>query len=281
MESTSPLFLQIAIVVFREVLEISLILGILASATKEIADRGKWIFGGLFLGLAFSLLLAVFTDSISDMLDGMGQELFNGSVMLAAAAMIGWTVIWMQKHGRAISGDLKKLGNQVKEGSKPPFMLAFVVFLSVLREGAEIALFCYSYFISGVSFLSIIFGLALGIIAGSAVGFALYFGLLKGFGRHFFAITSWLLIFFAAGTAASGFRFLSNAALISPIIDPLFDLSGILPQKSLFGEILHILFGYVDRPSAVEFAAYLVVLILLALGLKLTKLPSKNLQPTK
>jgi high-affinity Fe2+/Pb2+ permease len=35
--------LQIAIVVFREVLEIALILGILASSTKEIKGRSNYI----------------------------------------------------------------------------------------------------------------------------------------------------------------------------------------------------------------------------------------------
>ena len=41
METNSPYYLQIAIVVFREVLEIALILGILISATKEVENRTK------------------------------------------------------------------------------------------------------------------------------------------------------------------------------------------------------------------------------------------------
>ena len=52
--------LQIAIVVFREVLEIALILGILASSTKEIKGRSNYILAGLFLGIAISIALAFF-----------------------------------------------------------------------------------------------------------------------------------------------------------------------------------------------------------------------------
>ena len=58
--------LQIAIVVFREVLEIALILGILASATKDIKGRSNYIFAGLFLGILLSISLAFFTDQISN-----------------------------------------------------------------------------------------------------------------------------------------------------------------------------------------------------------------------
>ena len=69
--------LQIAIVVFREVLEIALILGILASATKEIKGRGNYIFAGLVIGILLAITLAFFTDKISNSLNGMGQEFFH------------------------------------------------------------------------------------------------------------------------------------------------------------------------------------------------------------
>ena len=72
METNSPYYLQIAIVVFREVLEIALILGILISATKEVENRTKWILAGLGLGISASILLAFFTDRISSALDGLG-----------------------------------------------------------------------------------------------------------------------------------------------------------------------------------------------------------------
>jgi len=74
MDSSTPYYFQIAIVVFREILEIALILGILTTATKEVAGRTKAILSGLFLGLVFAIILAFFTDKISMALDGMGQE---------------------------------------------------------------------------------------------------------------------------------------------------------------------------------------------------------------
>lgn len=263
--------LQIAIVVFREILEISLILGILTAATKEIPGRTKWIASGLTLGIATSLLLAFFTDQISESLDGMGQEFFNGLILISAAIMIGWTVLWMQKHARSLSGELKRLSNSVRDGKKPLYILLVVVFLSVLRESAEIVLFTYSYYISGAEVSDIIFGLVSGLIVGSAVGLALYLGILKAFGKYFFAVTTWLLIFLSAGIAAQGIGFWINAEITPALGNPIFDASQILSQQSFPGNILHIFFGYLDKPAGTQLIVYFTTLAILITGLKIAK----------
>ncbi len=263
--------LQIAIVVFREILEISLILGILTAATKEIKGRTKWILSGLSLGIIASLILALFTDKISETLDGMGQEFFNGLILTSAAFMIGWTVIWMQRHAKSISGELKRLSNSVREGKKPLYVLLVVVFLSVLRESAEIVLFTYSYYISGTSIGEIIFGLILGITLGSAAGLALYLGILKAFGKYFFIVTTWLLIFLSAGIAAQGIGFWINAQILPALGNPIFDASEILSQESFFGKFLHIFFGYIDQPAGAQVITYFATLAVLVLGLRIAK----------
>lgn len=263
--------LQISIVVFREILEISLIVGILAAATKDMKGSSKWILGGLFLGVFSSLLLALFTDKISESLNGMGQEFFNGAILLSAALMIGWTVLWMQKHAKSISKELKNLSNSIREGKKPLYILLIVVFLSVLRESTEIVLFTYSYYISGTSLNEILTGLVLGIIAGSAVGIALYLGIIKAFGKYFFIVTTWLLIFLAAGIAAQGIGFWVNADIVPALGSPLFDISGILSQTSVFGKFLNMFFGYIDQPSGSQFFAYVASLSVLIVGLKIAK----------
>lgn len=263
--------LQIAIVVFREILEIALILGILTAATKEVEGRGKWIFGGLIVGTLASVILALFTDKISESLDGMGQEFFNGLILMAAAFMIGWTVLWMQKHAKTLSGELKRLGNSVREGRKPLYALAIVVLLSVLREGLEIVLFTYSYYISGTEILDIVFGIAAGTFFGASLGFALYLGILKAFGKYFFIVTSWLLIFLASGIAASGIGFWINADIVSALGNTAINLSGILSQQSVFGQFLHMFFGYIDQPAGTQLIVYFTTLLLLSIGLQVAK----------
>lgn len=263
--------LQIAIVVFREILEISLILGILTAATKDIAGRTKWILSGLGLGVIASFLLALSTDKISDSLGGTGQEFFNGLILLSAATMIGWTVLWMQKHAKSISGELKRLGNSIRDGKKPLYILLVVVFLSVLRESAEIVLFTYSYYISGTPLSEISFGLITGIIFGSIAGAALYFGIIKASGKYFFIVTTWLLIFFAAGIAAQGIGFWINAEIVPALGNPVFDVSNILSEQSYFGKFLQIFFGYNDHPAGAQVITYFAMLAVLVVGLKIAK----------
>lgn len=263
--------LQIIIVVFREILEIALIVGILTAATKNIQGRTKWILSGLALGVMGSFTLAFFTDKISESLDGLGQEIFNGCILMAAAIMISWTIIWMQKHARSLSGELKNLSHSIQVGKKPLYTLLIVVFLSVLREGAEVVLFTYSSYISGVPVKDVILGLMIGLSLGIAFGAALYLGMLKIFGRYFFMVTTWILVFLACGITAQAFGFWINADLIPSLGAPVWDSSNILSQTHGFGKFLHIFLGYVDQPAAMQILAYLANLLILVIGLKLAK----------
>ncbi|MBL6665140.1 MAG: FTR1 family protein [Rickettsiales bacterium] len=262
---------QIAIVIFRETLEIALILGILSAATKEIKGRFKYILGGLVAGVGLSIILALFTDSISSSLNGMGQEIFNGTILLLAAIMISATILWMKKHSKSLSGNIKNLSKKVQEGEKAPIALLIVVLLSVLREGAEIVLFTYSYYISGSSIMEISVGLLVGIICGIITGIAFYLGILKLSGRYFFKVTTILLVFVTAGIAMQSVNFFTNADIISPLIDPVFDLSSILSQTSIIGKFLNIFFGYVDSPTLSQLLAYFGVIFGLMFGLKKIK----------
>jgi high-affinity iron transporter len=262
---------QIAIVVFREILEVSLIIGILVAATKNISNRSKWILSGVGFGFIASVILAFFTDKISESLDGVGQEVFNGVILLLASIMISSTVLWMQKHAKSLSGELKKLGNAIREGEKPLYALLFVTFFSVLRESAEIVLFSYSSYISGVVLNEIIIGLLLGVISGTLVGVALYLGIIKAFGKYFFMVTTWILVFLAAGITATGVGFFINAEILPSLGDQIWDTSMIISQNSVVGKILNIFLGYIDRPSGMQVLAYMTNLIILVLGLKLIK----------
>lgn len=263
--------LQISIIVFREILEIALILGILIAATKSINGRTKWILFGVISGIFCCSAIAFFTNSISESFEGMGQEIFNGFILIAASISISWTVLWMQKHYKTISKDLKTLSNSVKEGQKPLYILSIVVLLSVLREGTEIVLFTYSSYVSGVTISSVFGGLAIGIFLGSLMGIALYFGMLKVFGRYFFTITTWMLVFLAAGITAQAIGFWTNAEFIAPLANPIWDSSFIISQSSMVGKFLHIFLGYIARPSEMQIIGYGSNLLILVAGLQIIK----------
>ncbi|MBN8713728.1 MAG: FTR1 family protein [Xanthomonadales bacterium] len=257
----------IALLVFREVLEAALIVTVVAAATRGVARRSVFIGGGITLGVLGALLVAAFAGAISNAVSGVGQELFNASVLFAAVVMIGWHVIWMSSHGREMARQMKELGGAVQAGSSSLAMLLAVVALAVLREGSEIVLFLTGMLAGGAT--GLLPGLALGIAAGTAVGLTLYFGLLRIPVRYFFTATNWMLVLLAAGLASSAARYLVQANWVPAWGNQIWDSSSLLSNGSVLGNILHILIGYDAQPSGIQLVFYGVVVVLLVLGMKL------------
>jgi high-affinity iron transporter len=257
----------IALLVFREVLEAALIITIVCAATRGVPGRGWFVSGGLALGVMGAVLVAVFADRLADAFSGVGQEVFNAGVLLAAVAMIGWHVLWMSHHGRAMAREMQALGSAVGTGTRSLQMLLVIVALAVLREGSEVVLFLYGMLAGGAQ--GVAMGLALGVSGGVAVGFALYFGLLRIPLRHFFTATNALLVLLAAGLAAAAARYLVQADLLPALHGQLWDSSRVLSNGSLLGQTLHILIGYDANPSGIMLVFYLAVVALLAVGMRL------------
>lgn len=101
----------------------------------------------------------------------------------------------------------------------------------------------------------------LGALAAAALGAGLYAGLLRIPQRWLFGVTSWLILLLAAGMAAQGAMFLSQAGWLPPLGEQLWDTSGILAQDSPLGLLLHVFLGYVDRPDGVQVLFYGLTLV--------------------
>src|SRR4051794_21566347 len=203
--------LATAIIVFREVLEAALIVGIVLAASRGIAHRGTWVAGGIAAGAIGATLVAAGAETIASAAAGMGQELFNAAILLTAVAMLGWHNIWMTTHGREMAVAANRLGSAVREGARPLWALALAVGLAVLREGSEVALFLYGMAATAGNAGGMALGAALGFAAGAAAGAALYLGLVSIPLRHLFAVTSWMILLLAAGMAAQAAAFLAQA----------------------------------------------------------------------
>ncbi len=251
---------SIAIIIFRESLEIALILGVLLAATRGLKNRSRWVFGGLGLGAVGAGLVAFFAEIISSAAQGMGQELFNASILFFAAGLIGWTVVWMRRCGPTLNKRFKEVGLAVCEGQKPAYTLMIVATLAVLREGSEIVLFIYGAIASGEVLSGILAGSLLGLVSGILVGTVIYYGLIKIPARHLFSVTGTLLIFLAAGMVSQALGFLSAAGYAPEIVSTIWDSSKFLPEHSWFGRVLHALVGYTERPSGVQLLGYLLTL---------------------
>jgi high-affinity iron transporter len=256
--------LATAIIVFREVLEASLVVGIVLAASRGVPKRGVWVGGGVAAGIFGAAVVAACAGAIADAVNGIGQELFNATILFTAVAMLGWHNIWMNRHGRDLVAAAATLGKAVLGGSRPLYALALVVAIAVLREGSEVVLFLYGIAVgSGVGGLSMLAGGALGLVGGTAIGCIIYFGLLAIPLRRLFMVTSWLILLLAAGMASQGAAFLMQANLLPSLGDNLWDTSSILGERSMLGVLLHVLIGYSAQPAGIQVVFYLATLFVI------------------
>ena len=271
-----------ALIVFRESLEASLIISIMAAATRGIPSRGRWILAGVCAGLAGAALVASSMEVISNMASGMGQELFNAGILTFAVGMLAWHNIWMSIHGREMAAQALSTARAINDGSRERSVIFLVVALAVLREGSETVLFLYSLATSTEDgWRTTISGGLNGLAMGVLVGSLLYAGLLRIPLRWFFSITGILVLLLAASMASQAARFLVQADLLPSLGAPLWDTSDALSQSSALGTLLHGLVGYDAQPAGMQVLFYLGVLVAIASGMRWVKSRGRHENPSK
>jgi high-affinity iron transporter len=257
-----------ALIVFRETLEAALIVGIVAAATRGIPGRFRWIASGIGAGILGSLLVAAGAGALSQLAQGMGQELFNASILGVAVAMLAWHNIWMSVHGRELAANANRIGGDIRTGAKEMSVLLVVIAIAVLREGSETVLFLYGVAISGnESSAPMVAGGAIGLAGGVAVGWLLFKGLLRIPLRWFFSATSFLVLLLAAGMASQAARFLIQADTIPSLAAPLWDTSWLVSNSSLAGKALQGIVGYDAQPAGMQMAFFVAVLAAIVAGM--------------
>jgi high-affinity iron transporter len=259
------------IIVFREVFEAGLIIGIVLAVTRAVPHRNRWIAGGVLGGAVAARIVAAFTGALSQLFAGMGQELFNAAILGIAVMMLTWHNVWMAHHGREIAGEMRAVGQAVAEGTKPLLALAVVVGVAVLREGSEVALFLYGVAASdGGSAVSLATGGLIGLALGAGVCLLTYFGLMRIPPRALFATTTILITLLAAGMAAQAVAFLERANWLTPLDSVVWDSGWLLSESSIAGRTMHTLIGYTDQPTEMQLVVYAAVLLVTFMLMRLT-----------
>ena len=199
------------IIMFREVLEASLIIGILYTYLKKSnnEDSIKMLWSGVGAAVFISIVASIVFQIIAGGFEGNASKIFEGIVMIVASIVLTTMIIWMAQN-KNISEDLKnKAEESLSSGLKYGiFTLAFV---AVFREGVEIILFLYAIGIKdGISVIPSIIGSLLGLFA----GYAIFVQGVKIPLKKFFNVTSVFLIFVAAGMLTYGVHELESGGVI-------------------------------------------------------------------
>jgi high-affinity iron transporter len=270
------------LIVFREVIEAGLIVGIVLAATAGVPGRGRAVAMGMGAGIAGACLVAAFAGELAGLFQGSGQEFFNAAILLLAVAMLTWHNVWMASHGRQMARELKAAGHQVRTGERTLAALSIVVGVAVLREGSEVVLFLYGIAAQGgTSAAAMVTGGGLGLALGAVISALMYFGLLTIPAGKLFQVTSGLITLLAAGMAAQAVIFLQNGGWLEFFTSTVWDTGWLIKEDSITGRLLHTLIGYSEAPNGAQLIAYGATVVLILTLMRLVNAQASVPKPSR
>ncbi|HSC92887.1 MAG TPA: FTR1 family protein [Gaiellaceae bacterium] len=203
-----------AVITLREGFEASLVVGIVLAFLARTGRRDRFVavWAGALAAVAVSVAVGVALFAIGAELEGTAEAVFEGTAMVAAAALLTWMVFWMRRQARTIRRGLEaQVEAALVTGSAVG--LGLVAFVGVLREGVETALFLFGAASGGDALVQTIGG-----IVGLGLAVVLGYGFYRGSGRldlrRFFSVTSVLLLLFAAWLLARGLHELAEGGVL-------------------------------------------------------------------
>jgi high-affinity iron transporter len=260
------------VVVLREGFEAALLLGIVYAYLAQIghAESRRYVTLGGALAVAASIVMGVAVSALSGPLADIGPDVIALVVIFGAVALLTWHGWWMGRHARELRGDLQRRIDAA-HASRQLWMVGLIAFTGVFREGAETVLFVWGLMtqLENLSGWTALAGGAAGLVAAAVLGWLVFQGGRRLSVQRFFAVTSLLILFLAAGLFSAGVGRLQSLGVL-PGGDPLWDTSWLLDDHGSVGGFLAGLVGYRARPSALEAVAYVVYLA----GASLLVLPS-------
>jgi high-affinity iron transporter len=215
---------------------------VLLALTGRLGLRARWVAPAVLLGAIGAVSYGTALPRISDLFDGVGQELVNAAMQFA---IYGLLLYCQFAAAAAVDG-----------GRQRPLVAAMTaaVVLAIAREGSEILVYL-SGFLSGDSAAAVVAGSAIGIGTGMSVGVVFYYALSASRSKLAGAAIQVLICLVGAGMCAQATGLLIQADWLSAA-GPIWDTSAWLPENSAIGQLLYALIGYEASPSAVEVAVY-------------------------
>ena len=200
--------LQAFIITLREGVEASLIVGIIFAYLSKIGrhELKRTVFSALAAAIAASIGVAIVISHLN-----FNPDIFEGWVMLAAAAFV-LTMIWfMHRTARGMKGEIE--GKVAKLVGTSRTGLFFFVFLLVLREGVETVLILSAVSLNSTELLSFT-GTLLGIATAVVFGVLFIRGSVRINLQRFFRVTSVILYFVTFQLIVTGLHELSENGVL-------------------------------------------------------------------
>lgn len=257
--------LDAVLIVLREVLEASLFLSLLLALSGKLSLGLRWATLAVVGGLLGSWLLSHFAYGLADAFDGIGQELLNTGLYLAA--IICFTVMNVLLVPHLFGG---RSGNRVVPSGPMidrilKFLFVIIVACSMAREGAEVWIYLSGFAQQPDALAAGVTGGMIGAGIGISIGIIVYYGL------HFVSSRVFFWLFFILATLVVGGLSMQAAKQLMQIGwlesgSALWDSRWLVQEQSWLGQLLHALLGYVAKPDRTQVICYFGSLALLLLA---------------
>ena len=273
------------IIIFRECLEAGLIVGIIYTFihVNKIKDQKRNVWLGVLGGLVASVLIGCLFFFLGGTIPQEYETLFEGISMYITALFLFYVIFWLSKKVSDKSLIQKSVQKSISKNES--WGLFLLILFAILREGFEIIILLFKEIKNGdLNYLGVSSGIVLAVVI-----IYLIFALGKKIPiRQFFASTTLLLVFIAAGLVAYGTHEVEeylvdsgqikeeNISRVWDILEP----QKIDPSSSLYifneekgkyyhvfhdkgkiGDFLKGFFGYNSNPNYVEFFLWLFFLL--------------------
>ncbi|HYQ84459.1 MAG TPA: FTR1 family protein, partial [Rubrobacter sp.] len=250
------------VTLLREGFEVTLLVAIVLAYLVKIERREdiRQVWYGVGAALLVSLAVGAILFATAGGLEGTAEYIFEGTAMWVAVGFLTYMILWMRRESRNVARSIRQgIDSAVERGGS--LALVSLVFVMVLREGIETALFVFGITRTSEP-LQVALGGALGIAGAVVLGYAVYAGGKRINLGTFFKVTGVFLILVAAGLLAHGVAEFEEAGLL-PAIMPVWDVSGspVLGEGTIVSDFLTAFFGWNPEASLVELLAWFTYIV--------------------
>ena len=189
------------IIIFRECLEAGLIVGIIYTYINinNIVGQKRNIWLGVFGGIIASVLVGCVFFFLGGKIPSAYEKLFEGISMYITAGFLFYVIFWLSK--KVSSKTVIESSVQQSISKNESWGLFLLILFAILREGFEIIILLFNDIKSGnLNFM----GVSLGFLFAVFIIYLIFVTGKKIPIKTFFASTTLLLVFIAAGLIAYG-----------------------------------------------------------------------------
>ncbi len=247
----------------REGLEAALIVSILLAYLTRLGRRE--LRGAVWLGVVLAVALSVGVGAVLQItrteLPDSKQAAFSGAMSVLAVALVTWMIFWMAKRARFLKAHLHGEIDRAVSGGR--LTLAAISFVAVIREGLETALFLWTSATStgNGEVVAPLVGAALGLLAASLVGVALYRGAIELNLSKLFQWSGAALVVVAAGVLSYAAGEFSELGWVPGGDAIAFNVSGVIAPDNPFAVVLRGFFNFRPETSWPVLIAWLAYLL--------------------